>query len=193
MKKIVAIVIFFGFFATCFGQKTAQEYFTVSSQLYIANQQEQALYLVSRGCELYESDSSLAQLKRLIEGKNDNKKNTQQQNKNDNKNQDDNKDNGQNQDNQSGQDGNDQKQQQNQQKGNQNEQGQQGNDQQQQQSQGKQSEANGQDKKDGKGQISTVQAEALLDAIEGNDKAVQQRMMQQQKNKKKNTYIDKNW
>ena len=57
--------------------------------------------------------------------------------------------------------------------------------------QGQQSES--QPQGDKKGQISARQAEMMLDAIENNDKAVQQRLMLQKQNKKSNNKIEKNW
>ena len=74
MKRFLAILLIFSAFSTAYGQKTAQEYFNTAAMLYAGNQTEAALYTVSRGCEIFEADSSLAQLKRLIE-KDDNKKN----------------------------------------------------------------------------------------------------------------------
>ncbi|MBO7124519.1 MAG: hypothetical protein J6V74_01600 [Bacteroidales bacterium] len=196
MKKFLTIILFFSAFSTAYGQKTAQDYFNVAAMLYAGNQTEAALYAVSRGCEIYEADSSLAQLKRLIE-KDDNKKNQNQQNNKNNqgdqKNQDNQGQNGQ----QNGQQNNDQQNQQ----GNQENQ-QQGNQQQNydKQEQGKESEKNEQGQKgdnhpkgEKKGQISEIQAEMMLDAIEGNDKAVQQRLMMQKQNKKNNNRIEKNW
>ena len=79
MKRLLTIILIFGAFSTAYGQKTAQEYFNTAAMLYAGNQTEAALYTVSRGCEIYEADSSLAQLKRLIE-KDDNKKNQNKQN-----------------------------------------------------------------------------------------------------------------
>jgi len=196
MKKFLTIILFFSAFSTAYGQKTAQDYFNVAAMLYAGNQTEAALYAVSRGCEIYEADSSLAQLKRLIE-KDDNKKNQNQQNNKNNQgdqqNQNDQGQNGQ----QNGQQNNDQQNQQ----GNQENQ-QQGNQQQNydKQEQGKESEKDEQGQKgdnhpkgDKKGQISEIQAEMMLDAIEGNDKAVQQRLMMQKQNKKNNNRIEKNW
>ena len=196
MKKFLTIILFFSAFSTAYGQKTAQDYFNVAAMLYAGNQTEAALYAVSRGCEIYEADSSLAQLKRLID-KDDNKKNQNQQNNKNNqgdqKNQDNQGQNGQ----QNGQQNNDQQNQQ----GNQENQ-QQGNQQQNydKQEQGKESEKNEQGQKgdnhpkgEKKGQISEIQAEMMLDAIEGNDKAVQQRLMMQKQNKKNNNRIEKNW
>ena len=86
MKRFLAILLIFSAFSTAYGQKTAQEYFNTAAMLYTGNQTEAALYTVSRGCEIFEADSSLAQLKRLIE-KDDNKKNQKQQNKNNQNNQ----------------------------------------------------------------------------------------------------------
>lgn len=194
MKRFLAILLIFSAFSTAYGQKTAQEYFNTAAMLYAGNQTEAALYTVSRGCEIFEADSSLAQLKRLIE-KDDNKKNQKQQNKNNQNNQGDQ----QNQDGQ-GQDGQQNNEQQNQQ-GNQETQ-QQGNQQQNydKQEQGKESQSvqqgqqsDSQPQGDKKGQISARQAEMMLDAIENNDKAVQQRLMLQKQNKKSNNKIEKNW
>ncbi|MBR3980937.1 MAG: hypothetical protein IKJ98_07245 [Bacteroidales bacterium] len=198
MKRFLAILLIFSAFSTAYGQKTAQEYFNTAAMLYAGNQTEAALYTVSRGCEIFEADSSLAQLKRLIE-KDDNKKNQKQQNKNNQNNQGDQ----QNQDGQ-GQDGQQNGQQNNEQ---QNQQGnqetqQQGNQQQNydKQEQGKESQSaqqgqqsENQPQGDKKGQISARQAEMMLDAIENNDKAVQQRLMLQKQNKKSNNKIEKNW
>lgn len=198
MKRFLAILLIFSAFSTAYGQKTAQEYFNTAAMLYAGNQTEAALYTVSRGCEIFEADSSLAQLKRLIE-KDDNKKNQKQQNKNNQNNQGDQ----QNQDGQ-GQDGQQNGQQNNEQ---QNQQGnqetqQQGNQQQNydKQEQGKESQSaqqgqqsESQPQGDKKGQISARQAEMMLDAIENNDKAVQQRLMLQKQNKKSNNKIEKNW
>lgn len=198
MKRFLAILLIFSAFSTAYGQKTAQEYFNTAAMLYAGNQTEAALYTVSRGCEIFEADSSLAQLKRLIE-KDDNKKNQKQQNKNNQNNQGDqqNQD-GQGQDGQqNGQQNNDQQNQQ----GNQETQ-QQGNQQQNydKQEQGKESQSaqqgqqsENQPQGDKKGQISARQAEMMLDAIENNDKAVQQRLMLQKQNKKSNNKIEKNW
>ena len=196
MKKILTIILFFSAFSTAYGQKTAQDYFNVAAMLYAGNQTEAALYAVSRGCEIYEADSSLAQLKRLIE-KDDNKKNQNQQNNKNNQGDQQNQDNQGQNGQQNGQQNNDQQNQQ----GNQENQ-QQGNQQQNydKQEQGKESEKDEQGQKgdnhpkgDKKGQISEIQAEMMLDAIEGNDKAVQQRLMMQKQNKKNNNRIEKNW
>ena len=46
---------------------------------------------------------------------------------------------------------------------------------------------------DQKGQISKIQAEMMLDAIDQDDKAVQQRLNMQKQNKKNNNRIEKNW
>ena len=191
MKKFLTILLIFSAFTTAYGQKTAQDYFNVAAMLYAGSQTDAALYTVSRGCEIFEADSSLAQLKRLIE-KDDNKKNQKQQNnQGDQQNQDGQGQNGQ----QNGQQNNDQQNQQ----GNQETQ-QQGNQQQNydKQEQGKESQSaqqgqQGEDKDDKKGQISARQAEMMLDAIENNDKAVQQRLMMQKQNKKNNNRIEKNW
>ena len=196
MKRFLTILLIFSAFSTAYGQKTAQEYFNVAAMLYAGSQTEAALYTVSRGCEIFEADSSLAQLKRLIE-KDDNQKNQ------------DKKNNQNNQGNQQNQDGQGQNGQQNGQQNNdqQNQQGnqetQQKGDQQQdnaKQEQGQESESQQQGQKDygkpqgdKKGQISEIQAEMMLDAIEGNDKAVQQRLMMQKQNKKNNNRIEKNW
>ena len=196
MKKFLTIILFFSAFSTAYGQKTAQDYFNVAAMLYAGNQTEAALYAVSRGCEIYEADSSLAQLKRLIE-KDDNKKNQNQQNNKNNQGDQQNQDNQGQNGQQNGQQNNDQQNQQ----GNQENQ-QQGNQQQNydKQEQGKESEKDEQGQKgdnhpkgDKKGQISEIQAEMMLDAIEGNDKAVQQRLMMQKQNKKNNNRIEKNW
>ena len=193
MKKLLAILLIFSAFSTAYGQKTAQEYFNTAAMLYAGNQTEAALYTVSRGCEIFEADSSLAQLKRLIEKDDNNKNQKQQNNQGDQQNQDGQGQNGQ----QNGQQNNDQQNQQ----GNQETQ-QQGNQQQNydKQEQGKesQSEQQGQQSEnqpqgDKKGQISARQAEMMLDAIENNDKAVQQRLMMQKQNKKNNNRIEKNW
>lgn len=197
MKKIITILLVFTAFSTAYGQKTAQEYFNVAAMLYAGNQTEAALYAVSRGCEIYEADTSLAQLKRLIE-KNDNKKNQNQQQNNQNDQDDQQNQDGQGQNGQqNGQQNNDQQNQQG------NQETQQQGDQQQnydKQEQGKESnkdeqgqKGDNQPKGDKKGQISEIQAEMMLDAIEGNDKAVQQRLMMQKQNKKKNNKIEKNW
>lgn len=198
MKRFLAILLIFSAFSTAFGQKTAQEYFNTAAMLYAGNQTEAALYTVSRGCEIFEADSSLAQLKRLIE-KDDNKKNQKQQNKNNQNNQGDQ----QNQDGQgqNGQQNGQQNNEQQNQQGNQETQ-QQGNQQQNydKQEQGKESQSaqqgqqsENQPQGDKKGQISARQAEMMLDAIENNDKAVQQRLMLQKQNKKSNNKIEKNW
>ena len=196
MKKFLTIILFFSAFSTAYGQKTAQDYFNVAAMLYAGNQTEAALYAVSRGCEIYEADSSLAQLKRLIE-KDDNKKNQNQQNNKNNQGDQQNQDNQGQNGQQNGQQNNNQQNQQ----GNQENQ-QQGNQQQNydKQEQGKESEKDEQGQKgdnhpkgDKKGQISEIQAEMMLDAIEGNDKAVQQRLMMQKQNKKNNNRIEKNW
>lgn len=182
MKRFLAILLIFSAFSTAYGQKTAQEYFNTAAMLYAGNQTEAALYTVSRGCEIFEADSSLAQLKRLIE-KDDNKKNQKQQNKNNQNNQSDQ----QNQDGQ-GQDGQQNGQQNNEQQNyDKQEQGKES----QSAQQGQQSES--QPQGDKKGQISARQAEMMLDAIENNDKAVQQRLMLQKQNKKSNNKIEKNW
>ena len=199
MKRFLAILLIFSAFSTAYGQKTAQEYFNTAAMLYAGNQTEAALYTVSRGCEIFEADSSLAQLKRLIE-KDDNKKNQKQQQNNNKQN---------NQGDQQNQDGQGQNGQQNGQQNNeqQNQQGnqetqQQGNQQQNydKQEQGKESQSaqqgqqsESQPQGDKKGQISARQAEMMLDAIENNDKAVQQRLMLQKQNKKSNNKIEKNW
>lgn len=198
MKRFLAILLIFSAFSTAYGQKTAQEYFNTAAMLYAGNQTEAALYTVSRGCEIFEADSSLAQLKRLIE-KDDNKKNQKQQNKNNQNNQGDQ----QNQDGQgqNGQQNGQQNNEQQNQQGNQETQ-QQGNQQQNydKQEQGKESQSaqqgqqsENQPQGDKKGQISARQAEMMLDAIENNDKAVQQRLMLQKQNKKSNNRIEKNW
>ncbi|MCQ2959690.1 MAG: hypothetical protein MJ198_05815 [Bacteroidales bacterium] len=199
MRKILMTLSILIACISGFAQKTAQEYFNMSSQLYVSNQTEKALYVVSRGCELYESDSALAQLKRVIEKKSDdNQQNENQQNKNK-----DNQDNNQNQQNQSGQgqDQNGQNNDQQNQNGNQESQ-QKGNQQQQndKQEQGEESQdprqgqkSEDQPKGDKKGQISEIQAEMMLDAINQDDKAVQQRLMLQKQNKRNNTKIEKNW
>ncbi|MBP5370837.1 MAG: hypothetical protein J6Y55_02810 [Bacteroidales bacterium] len=198
MKRFLAILLIFSAFSTAYGQKTAQEYFNTAAMLYAGNQTEAALYTVSRGCEIFEADSSLAQLKRLIE-KDDNKKNQKQQNKNNQNNQGDQ----QNQDGQgqNGQQNGQQNNEQQTQQGNQETQ-QQGNQQQDydKQEQGKESQSaqqgqqsESQPQGDKKGQISARQAEMMLDAIENNDKAVQQRLMLQKQNKKSNNKIEKNW
>lgn len=190
MKRLFILIVTLCAFGVAFGQQTAQDYFNISARLYAEKQQEQALYMVSRGCEVYEADSSLAQLKRLIEGKgNQNQQNKKQQNKDNKDQQNQDKQNQQNQSNQ-GQGQNNQNKQDSQ-NGNQNQQ----NNEQQGQQQQAQTAQQGNDNKPGdkKGQISAVQAEALLDAIEGNDKAVQLRLNQQKKNNKKNSHIEKNW
>ena len=184
MKQIFSIVLLcIGFCLPSFGQKTAQEYFNVSSKLYAEKQEEAALYTVSRGCELFESDSALAQLKRLIE-KDDKKNQQNQQNSNDQGNDD------KQEKNQSGQD---QKQDQ-QQNGQDNKQQNQQQEQQSAENQGKDENKEQQNQpKDKKGQISEIQAEMLLDAIDNDDKAIQQRLKQQRQNKQNQNRIEKNW
>lgn len=196
MKKLILMLFTFCAFCSVYGQKTAQEYFNVSARLYAEKQQDAALYTVSRGCELFEKDSSLAQLKRLIEGENNQQNQQQKQNKND-KNQ-----NNQDQQNQDGQGQSQDGQQNNQQNQQGNQESQQKGDQQQnndKQEQGQESQMqqgqqdNNQPNEDKKGQISKVQAEMMLDAIDQNDKAVQQRLMLQKQQKKNNNRIEKNW
>lgn len=196
MKRFLTIVLIFCAFSTAYGQKTAQEYFNLAASLYAGNQQDAALYTVSRGCEIFESDSSLAQLKRLIEKEqNQNNQNKPKQNNKNQDNQDQQDQNGQGQQNQNNQQNNQEQQQGNQEQ-------QQSGDQQQnndKQEQGKESDKQqgqqdkNQPNEDKKGQISATQAEMMLDAIENNDKSVQQRLMLQKQNKKKNNAIEKNW
>lgn len=196
MKRIISILLIICAFSTVYGQKTAQEYFNVSALLYAENKQEAALYTVSKGCELFESDSSLAQLKRLIENQDQNKKkqNKKQQNQEEQG----------NQDNKDGDSSNDQNQSNgnndNQNNGNKESQDK-GNEQQnanQQEGQESQETKEGQkdDAKpqgDKKGQISERQAEMLLEAIDNNDKLIQQRLKQQKKQKGNYNKIEKNW
>lgn len=196
MKQIFSIVLLcIGFCLHSFGQKTAQEFFNVSSKLYAEKQEEAALYTVSRGCELFESDSSLAQLKRLIE-KNDknnkNDKNQQNQQKDKNQGNGDQKQ----QQNQSGQDQKQDQQQNGQNNKQQNQQNQQQQQQQSAQNEGKDDKQNkdgSNQPKDKKGQISEIQAEMLLDAIDNDDKAIQQRLKIQQQNRQNQNRIEKNW
>ncbi len=193
MRKFLAILLILSTYVTVYGQKTAQEYFNVSARLYAEKQQEAALYTVSRGCELFESDSSLAQLKRLIEGEN-NQKNKQNKNQQGNNNNDQNQsEQGQSQNGQNNDQQNQQGNQESQQKGEQQQQN-------QQQQQGQQSDEERQGQRgdnnsqgDQKGQISKIQAEMMLDAIDQDDKAVQQRLNMQKQNKKNNNRIEKNW
>ena len=198
MKKSLVIVLIFSAFSTVYGQKNAQDYFNVAAMLYAGNQHEAALYTVSRGCEIYENDSSLVQLKRLIEkdnNKNNQQKNQQNNQKQDNQNNQDGQQNGQNQqgdnsnDTNKDQNGNQETQQQGDQQQNNTKQ-EQGNE--SQDSQQGQKE-NSQPKGDKKGQISEIQAEMMLDAIENSDKAVQQRLVLQKQNRNKNNKIEKNW
>ncbi len=183
MKQLFSIVLIcIGFCLPSFGQKTAQEYFNISARLYAEKQQESALYTVSRGCELFESDSSLAQLKRLIEGKNNQKNNQQNSKQQDNNNE--NGDQAQQQKNENGQNN----QQQNQQQKNQPQQNAQ--DVEKDENQNKKDENQ---PKDQKGQISEIQANMLLDAIDNDDKAIQQRLKLQRQNKQNQNNIEKNW
>ena len=190
MKQIFSIALLcIGFCLPSFGQKTAQEYFNVSARLYAEQQNEAALYTVSRACELFESDSSLAQLKRLID-KNDNNNQQNQQNNND---QDDGNQEKEQQQNQSGQDQKQEKQQNDQDNEQQNQQQQQNAENQEKNEDENKNKEQENQAKDKKGQISEIQAEMLLDAIDNDDKAIQQRLKLQRQNKQNQNRIEKNW
>lgn len=191
MKRIISILLIICAFSTVYGQKTAQEYFNVSALLYAENKQEAALYTVSKGCELFESDSSLAQLKRLIENQDQNPKKQNQEKQGNQDNKDGNGSNDQNQSNGDNDNQNDRNKE-SQDKGNEQ---QNANQQEGQESQetkeGQKDDAKPQGDK--KGQISERQAEMLLEAIDNNDKIIQQRLKQQKKQKGNYNKIEKNW
>lgn len=189
--RIVLLVIITVCAIAVHAQKTAKEYFNMSSQLYVEGNQKEALILTKRGLEVFEQDEQLQKLLEILQKKNNNSQQNQQQNQNQNN--DSNSDS--NDSSQGGNQGNKDEQKEQDSKSGENKH----NNQQQQsgdQQQGQKSQAKpGEEGKEQytKGKISENEAEMLLRTIENNERAIQLKLQKQKKEQQKRQTIEKNW
>lgn len=199
-KRIIAIVFTMMCMCMVHAQKTAHDYFNMSSQLYIQGNEKEALTLVKRGLEVYETDEQLKKLLEILQKKDNSSNQNQQQNQNNDQNNssDENKqDNSQNGNQDNNNQNKEQNKEQNSQSGNQQDKKQDSQTgEQKKQEQGKKSEEKpGEKGKEQyvKGQISELEAEMLLRAIENNERAIQLKLQKQKQEQQRRQSIEKNW